>query len=352
MASIQQRGPKWSVRFTYLGKKYRLKVGTGQKALTLKQLIEDTLTDIQYGRIIVPDDVCLKTFIASGGNRYQALKPPATLSETADEYLRQAVLANSTHRMYTSYCRRLIRFAGPDVTLAEFDIYGYIKLRTEQVHTSTVSKELILLRNLYRQAGVSMPEVRMKTNNTSRQFTPLESAGDGRCVLLTRTQTDRLRQVVRENGSSLIADVVEFVCFTAARRSEVTRLTPEDIDWTRQRVTIRELKRKHGSCTFRVLPIHPQLEPMLRSRTKGEFIFTHSVNTISSGLRKALRGSEFDLPGFGLHAIRHSIASELIHQGTPVTVVSELLGHTTPVTTLSVYSHAFDKGLKEAVSLL
>jgi integrase len=46
------------------------------------------------------------------------------------------------------------------------------------------------------------------------------------------------------------------------------------------------------------------------------------------------------LGGFRLHSLRHSHASVLLSQGTPVAVVSERLGHADQNITLGVYSHA------------
>lgn len=44
--------------------------------------------------------------------------------------------------------------------------------------------------------------------------------------------------------------------------------------------------------------------------------------------------------GVGLHALRHTHASELLSKGVPITVVSERLGHANPNVTLSIYAHA------------
>jgi integrase len=46
------------------------------------------------------------------------------------------------------------------------------------------------------------------------------------------------------------------------------------------------------------------------------------------------------LPGFRLHSLRHSHASVLLSQGTPIPVVSERLGHADSTITLGIYSHA------------
>jgi integrase len=54
------------------------------------------------------------------------------------------------------------------------------------------------------------------------------------------------------------------------------------------------------------------------------------------------------LHGFSLHSLRHSFASVLLSEGTPLPVVSELLGHADPNITLSVYSHSLPTDHKAA----
>ena len=54
------------------------------------------------------------------------------------------------------------------------------------------------------------------------------------------------------------------------------------------------------------------------------------------------------LPGFSLHSLRHSHASVLLSEGTPLSVVSERLGHADQNITLGVYSHSLPTDHKAA----
>ena len=56
------------------------------------------------------------------------------------------------------------------------------------------------------------------------------------------------------------------------------------------------------------------------------------------------------LPGFSLHSLRHSHASVLLSEGTPLSVVSERLGHADQNITLGVYSHSLPTDHKAASS--
>jgi integrase len=352
MAFLEKQFRHWTVRFTFNGKKYRAKIGSKQKAESVLQRVEDTLTDIRYGRLEIPPSVDAKAFIVSGGRMDDCVCRPLTLGEAIEQYFEVSRLAQTTERMYLNYCRRFASFAGNDIYLRDFSVEFYIQSRTDVVQAITLQKELIVLRALFNQADATFPECKIEGHKKANRFQSLNDSDDGRRTLLTPEEIQMLRHQVRVNGSELIADVVDFVVYTGVRRSEVTRTKREDIDWDKKRLVIRELKRTHGIETYRVLPIHPSLFDVLQKRKDRAVVFTDSVHTITSAFKAAVKGTRFDVKGLGLHAIRHSVASQLIDKGTPVTVVAELLGHATPMTTLNVYSHAFDKGLKEAVSLL
>jgi len=49
-----------------------------------------------------------------------------------------------------------------------------------------------------------------------------------------------------------------------------------------------------------------------------------------------------NLQGVGFHSLRHTTASLLISQGTPITTVSKILGHASTQMTLDVYGHLYE----------
>jgi integrase len=78
---------------------------------------------------------------------------------------------------------------------------------------------------------------------------------------------------------------------------------------------------------------------------------THRSNVLRRGLYPALRHAGLRCVK-GLHSLRHSFASILIMQGTPITEVQHLLGHSNPQTTLKVYSHFLRDVNTNSVQLL
>ncbi len=69
------------------------------------------------------------------------------------------------------------------------------------------------------------------------------------------------------------------------------------------------------------------------------------------GARVAELMRKAGLHGVSLHSLRHSHASVLISQGTPLPVVAERLGHANPNITLALYSHALPKDKHAAANL-
>lgn len=59
---------------------------------------------------------------------------------------------------------------------------------------------------------------------------------------------------------------------------------------------------------------------------------------------------------YGIHSMRHFVASAMIAKGADVKTVADILGHSNPNTTLSVYTHAFNevkaKATEEIVNML
>ena len=58
-------------------------------------------------------------------------------------------------------------------------------------------------------------------------------------------------------------------------------------------------------------------------------------------LKKMCKNHGMDF--YGIHSMRHFVASAMISKGTDAKTVSEILGHSTPATTLGIYTHAFNE---------
>ena len=66
--------------------------------------------------------------------------------------------------------------------------------------------------------------------------------------------------------------------------------------------------------------------------------YYYSPNKLGTRIKAALRKA--GLGNLSLHSLRHTHASQLLSDGTPVAVVSGRLGHANPNITYTIYAHA------------
>ena len=117
--------------------------------------------------------------------------------------------------------------------------------------------------------------------------------------------------------------------------------------------------RKGKRSPASLIPIHPELFPILQEASKGKtpdaYIFInsrtgtpysqHSLSRIWNNIRK-----KFNLDkSFRLYdATRHSFASNLVNQNVPISKISKLLGHTNTKTT-EKYAHVDIQSLRKDI---
>lgn len=59
-----------------------------------------------------------------------------------------------------------------------------------------------------------------------------------------------------------------------------------------------------------------------------------------------------EIPYYGLHALRHTFASNCFRMDVPIEVVSKLLGHSSVLVTQNVYVHILPEQRRDAVDRL
>lgn len=130
------------------------------------------------------------------------------------------------------------------------------------------------------------------------------------------------------------------------RSGDITRLKMSDIRWERDTIEFIQHKTK----TFCQLPLLENIKYALidylkneRPNSDSEHIFLGIKNqgkpltntcvhqTVSKYFRKA--GIDTTERKHGPHAMRHSLASNMLHNNTPMHVIKEVLGHTNLNTT-------------------
>jgi len=128
------------------------------------------------------------------------------------------------------------------------------------------------------------------------------------------------------------------VAYTGARRSEIVRVLPSDIDLANEVITIREKKRVKKKNSTRRVPLTPFLKEVLadwmKSRANGRTFFCKpdrreiDPREAHNYFQRALRTSKWCVLK-GYHVFRHSFISALASSGVDQRIIDEFVGHQT-----------------------
>lgn len=130
------------------------------------------------------------------------------------------------------------------------------------------------------------------------------------------------------------------------RVSDIIRLKFSDIDWDKNIIRIVQWKTKREN----ILPLLSDVGNAIidylqaeRPATDDDHIFVSSRppytgicrDTVWGGMQKAIKASgvNIDRRHHGIHAMRHSLATELLENGTPLPVIKNALGHASTAST-------------------
>ena len=153
--------------------------------------------------------------------------------------------------------------------------------------------------------------------------------------------------------------IFELLYVTGMRRSELTSLDVEDIDFSLNEVFIRQAKGRKD----RIVPLGEICRKFLQKWIKtarkwfvkkkdtGILFLSCKGNrlapsTIRSILKKRLKQSGINKKGVSPHSFRHSCATHLLINGADIRYVQELLGHESIETTV-LYTRNIVENLKK-----
>ena len=148
--------------------------------------------------------------------------------------------------------------------------------------------------------------------------------------------------------------LILLIAKTGLRFSEALALTPNDFDFTGQKIKITKtwnykcadggFAETKNQSSRRTLQIDPQLNRHLSDLTKGLIsdnpifvkgrVFNSRVNHRLEALCKISK-----VPMISIHSLRHSHASLLIFAGVSIASIAKRLGHSSITTTQETYLH-------------
>jgi integrase len=181
------------------------------------------------------------------------------------------------------------------------------------------------------------------------------------CVYLRPGEVAQVLQWVKGRPvSPWVYPMLCFAAYTGARRSEVVRALPSDVDLAGGVVTVREKKRDKKKLTTRRVPLTPFLKEVLADwlakRAKGATLFCKqdgkeiTPREAHNYFQRGLRLSKWNVLK-GWHVFRHSFISDLASKGVDQRIIDDVVGHQTEEQRRR-YRHLYPDVKQQAVNLV
>ncbi len=383
MAWLDERNGRYHLCFRFGGTKYKksLKTGNKKQANQLLARVEENIALVERGRLSIPDEADVATFLLSDGKMANKPAPksaptaPQTIGEVFEEYENDLPAGSlEANSLYTAriHMRHIEREIGkntrlPDLTRSH--LQAYINNRLKQagqregtVTPTTIRKELATLSSIWAFAAsknyvagpfpnrpkLNFPktaekprfqtwaEIERKIEHGGLEERQQEELWDA--LFLTLPEIQELMEHIREFARhEFLIPMVMMAAHTGARRSELLRSEISDIDFHANTLTIREKKRVRGTFTTRNVPLSEQLRDCLAAwlniHPGGQHTFCFkgkplSVNQARDHFNRTLAGSKWSVVR-GYHVLRHSFASNAAAQGVDQRIINSWMGHQT-----------------------
>jgi integrase len=362
---------KARIFFRYGGKQFNktIRVKDDREALRACALIDETIQDLERGKLTLPPGADPAAFIISGGKL--AEKPSvvsfaATVKQVFDTYTENLTPGSKERNSTVTesiHARHFQRVLGERRDFGSMDIAAlqrYVDKRAaEGVVRATIKKELSTLRLVWawalKRGHVSAPLTWKVTDltlpkgtekppfRTWDQITQRIKRGAAadlwESLWLNQEQTLECLAWVKANAKrDVVYPLFALAAYTGARRGEMLRSERDDWDFGNAVVMIREKKADRSKTfTLRSVPIHPELGKIM----DGWFGVQESnwalsmpdgrpliPQTASEFFREVLSGGKWAVL-HGFHTFRHSLASNMAVAGHDQRDINAILGHRT-----------------------
>jgi len=159
--------------------------------------------------------------------------------------------------------------------------------------------------------------------------------------VLTRGNILKLLNAIVTHSNDLMTDILLFTLLisTGCRISEILNLKCEDIDFENDTFLLVKTKTKRQRTIFLRTGMGSEIQKYaLKSNRKAcDYLFIkdskkkYTRNDVDILLKKYLQLA--NLPSINIHGLRHTFATLMADQGSPIDIIRQLLGHESLITT-------------------
>ena len=307
-----------------------LKTANEKDAIGLVARVEENLGYVERGRMVIPADADVVSFLLSDGKLTGQVVIPeqTTLRELFALYfasITEGTLERSTIEGMKLHQRHLERHLGqnfPIRTLTIDTLREYVRERAKDkgqngtVTGTTIKKAVVTFRTAWNfglqkklvegpfpAKGIKYPKSKEKPpympfrdiQKRTKGMDDKEAAELWECVFLPTADLDALLAYVKASAKlPFIFPSFVFAVHLGARRSEIARAKISDIDLASGLVTLHERKRAHDKKTTRRVPMSKLLKQVLTKwlaeHPGGNDLFCHSAEVQRSKKRSATTG--------------------------------------------------------------
>ena len=262
---------------------------------------------------------------------------------------KQSDVASANKHLITFFEKRNIETQTKDDIRA---FIKHIKAKTNpsgnQLSNKTVNNILTLFASII---NFSIKEETIQNDVT--KYITKEKVDNEREKFLTIDEINRLYEKLKDNGRLYL--FCKIALTTGARLATVLNISKKDIDFSNHIITLKDFKNNSTYKTF----LTDELIELLKKWTKGselkDKIFIENPTTIQRQILNILHklfNKEVDKSDrknlIVLHTLRHTFASHLAINGTPIFTIQKLMNHRDIKMTLRYAKLAPDSG-KEAI---
>lgn len=301
----------------------------------------------------------------------------STLQEFVAYWLKnvkaKSVKAASLKRLYAE-AKALEAFPISQMPICEiklFDIQDYVNQLVDAGYSyTTIAKQRLIVTAPLRYAYQSELVDRDYTSGVKMPAKEMVLKEDRAVEALTEEEQINLRSYAKSN-LSVFASIVEFLLETGLRVGEAQALCWNDVDFRRDTIRIHKTFLNSRPDNANVIQFSPKTKSSVRTiplskRGKeilvslqeskdGNYIFQRNGKTVSYGginkwFKKACQASNIQI--CGLHALRHTFATNCYYKGCNIKILSKLLGHASTSITYNTYINLYGDGLEEMRSIV
>lgn len=242
-----------------------------------------------------------------------------------------------------------------DIPLREVSTFALERIKKQLIDRKRTIRTQHAVLATCRQAFNLALRLRMiETNPVSQMRLPRND--NRRQRFLTHEMAEELLASTARRSAQL-HDICLLSLRTGLRAGEIFNLRWEDINWENETVLIRDPKSGRNRYAYLTSTVKAMLETR-HAAMSCDFVF-YQAN--GSPLKEVSRTFERIVDELGwnkgqtdprlkvvFHTLRHTFASWLVQQGTPLYTVAKLMGHSTLAMT-ERYAHLAPEGLRAAV---